>query len=336
MPDQDQCSNHQEDRFKLRIAVVIAAYDASVTIAGTLDAVQAQTHAPSQVVVVVDGPDSNTERIARDHPVVTNVIALPENRGSSAARNRGWESVRGDVDAVHFLDADDLPAPLFLASCADLLVRKPDICLAATWFTNFPAGEPEPRMDEYLGDGVRSEGAATDIDATRYFGRPGSLLLSFTLVRSSALDEIRPGGVLFVEELRNNMDFELLTRLLTTGTGAYLETPGGAYRVIPTSLSADGTRAWRGRVAACELLLGWARETGRNELANTLRSAKGSAVRHTARHEWVKGEKVQATRTLLKDSIYRCSPMSFLLLVMLPMGLDGVVRGMSRGDQRTG
>lgn len=335
MSDRDQGSNDQDEGNKLRIAVVIAAYDASATIAGTLDAVQAQTHAPSQVVVVVDGLDAETERIVRDHPVVTNAIVLPENRGASSARNRGWESVRGDVDAVHFLDADDLPAPLFLASCADLLVRKPDICLAATWFTKLPVGEPEPQLDEYLGEVVRSGGAATDIDASWYFGRPGSLLFSFALVRTSALDEIRPGGNLYVEELRNNMDFELLTRLLTTGTGAFLEIPGGAYRVIPTSLSADGMRAWRGRIAACDLLLGWARETGRNELANTLRHARGSAVRHTARHEWVKGEKFQAIRTLLKDSIYRCSPKSLLLLMMLPMGLDGMVRGMTKGDQRT-
>jgi GT2 family glycosyltransferase len=57
-----------------------------------------------QVVVAVDGPDPDLESVARKW--ADEVIVLPQNRGSYAARNAAIEAIAHDVHAVLFTDAD--------------------------------------------------------------------------------------------------------------------------------------------------------------------------------------------------------------------------------------
>jgi glycosyltransferase involved in cell wall biosynthesis len=65
-----------------------------------------QTYQDIEVIVVVDGPDdATTLELANNRDPRLRVIALPTNRGGSAARNAGVEAARGEW--VAFLDDDD-------------------------------------------------------------------------------------------------------------------------------------------------------------------------------------------------------------------------------------
>ena len=85
-----------------QISVIIAAYNAAETIAETLASIQIQTLAPLEILVVDDGSQDATARIAR--ALGARVISQT-NAGVSAARNRGLAEAKGDW--IAFVDADD-------------------------------------------------------------------------------------------------------------------------------------------------------------------------------------------------------------------------------------
>jgi GT2 family glycosyltransferase len=72
----------------------------------TLAALQRQTRPPGEVIVIDNGPDPDTERVARD----LGARYVPEpRRGYGSARNRGLAEARGDI--LYFLDDDCVAEP---------------------------------------------------------------------------------------------------------------------------------------------------------------------------------------------------------------------------------
>lgn len=67
----------------------------------TLDALACQTRRPDEVIVVDNGPDAETEAVARQ--AGARYVGEPR-RGYGSARNRGLAEARGDV--LYFLDDD--------------------------------------------------------------------------------------------------------------------------------------------------------------------------------------------------------------------------------------
>ena len=89
-----------------RATIVVPAYNAEATLERCLHACLHQTCPNIEVVVVDDGADDATPRIAKTFPVH---YIRQENRGPAAARNRGAREARGDF--VAFTDADCIPRP---------------------------------------------------------------------------------------------------------------------------------------------------------------------------------------------------------------------------------
>jgi glycosyltransferase involved in cell wall biosynthesis len=112
------------------VSVVIPAYNAADTIAGTLRALQAQVDAPPFDVIVVDNASTDdTARVARD----CGATVLQELvRGPAAARNCGLYHATGSI--VAHLDADTVPSRRWLAEiCApfafgEVLVAGNTLC----------------------------------------------------------------------------------------------------------------------------------------------------------------------------------------------------------------
>ena len=99
------------------VSIVIAAHDAEDTIERSVRSVLAQTHTELEVVVVDDGSTDRTSRVVSDladrlgdDRLIT--VRSEDNRGPSAARNRGLESASGQW--IGFLDADDEFAPQYV------------------------------------------------------------------------------------------------------------------------------------------------------------------------------------------------------------------------------
>lgn len=93
------------------VTMVVPAYNAAAYVAETLDSLLAQTHPRLQIIAVDDGSTDNTAavlaRYQADHGV--EVLALPENKGLSYAKNEGLARARGEW--VGFLSADDVYYP---------------------------------------------------------------------------------------------------------------------------------------------------------------------------------------------------------------------------------
>jgi glycosyltransferase involved in cell wall biosynthesis len=112
----------RRDRFRARgtlgtdtpeISVVIPTCQRPRQLVEAIASVVAQSHHDWEVVVVVDGPNPETDAaIASIADQRVRTVSLPERRGASEARNRGVQAARGRW--VAFLDDDDtwLPAKL--------------------------------------------------------------------------------------------------------------------------------------------------------------------------------------------------------------------------------
>lgn len=88
------------------VSVIIPTYNRAHLLRRTLDSVRAQTFADFEVLVVDDGSTDDTEAVVTGYDDArVRYLRQPENRGVSAARNRGLREVRGEF--IAFLDSDD-------------------------------------------------------------------------------------------------------------------------------------------------------------------------------------------------------------------------------------
>jgi len=91
------------DRGRL-VSVVITVYNCARYLAEAIDSVRHQTYRPLELIVVDDGSDDGSGKIARRHQPFVRYVYQPRG-GIGAARNRAVELAQGDYFA--FLDADD-------------------------------------------------------------------------------------------------------------------------------------------------------------------------------------------------------------------------------------
>jgi glycosyltransferase involved in cell wall biosynthesis len=106
------------------ISVIIPTYNRAQTIIPALQSVLAQTRTDFEIIVADDGSSDNSREVLA--PFAERVIYdYAENRGQSAARNRGARLARGEFLA--FLDSDDLWEPRKLELQIPLLEQQPTI-----------------------------------------------------------------------------------------------------------------------------------------------------------------------------------------------------------------
>lgn len=90
---------------KLPITVVIPTYNRAKFLQECLESVSIQTHPPTQVIVVDDGSEDQTESVCRQSSLDVRYIYL-EHCGVSTARNRGIQAAT--TAWIALLDSDDL------------------------------------------------------------------------------------------------------------------------------------------------------------------------------------------------------------------------------------
>ena len=105
----------------MHISVIIPAFNSEATLARALDSVLGQTAPAHEIIVVDDGSQDGTADVAASFEGVR--LLRQENRGVSAARNRGVEEASGDW--VAFLDADDYYYPWRLEETIKAVAKVP-------------------------------------------------------------------------------------------------------------------------------------------------------------------------------------------------------------------
>jgi len=106
------------------VSVVIPLYNKGPYIARALNSVLAQTFQDFEVIVVDDGSTDDGAEVVRSFEDPRIRLIQQENRGVSAARNRGIEAARAEL--VAFLDADDEWLPGFLETIMRLRRKFPE------------------------------------------------------------------------------------------------------------------------------------------------------------------------------------------------------------------
>jgi glycosyltransferase involved in cell wall biosynthesis len=147
------------------VSVVIPVYNAARFLADAIRSVQAQRHAPIEIIVVDDGSTDGSGDVARSFSGVR-CFSQP-NRGIAAARNAGVLQVRGTLLA--FQDADDLWTGGKLALQLDVLRTRPDV--------NFVVGGVEQFFDAAIAPPSTAAAAFAAQTATINTACAGTILI---------------------------------------------------------------------------------------------------------------------------------------------------------------
>jgi glycosyltransferase involved in cell wall biosynthesis len=108
------------------VSVIIPTFNRGQSVTKAIDSVLAQSIQCLEIIVVDDGSTDDTqERLA---PYLDQIVYIrQENRGVSAARNKGILAARGDL--IAFLDSDDLWHPHKLELQLQYFREHPEIAL---------------------------------------------------------------------------------------------------------------------------------------------------------------------------------------------------------------
>ncbi|MBI4673967.1 MAG: glycosyltransferase [Chloroflexi bacterium] len=192
-------------------SIIIPCYNATRFMRDALDSALAQDYAALEIIVVNDGSTDDFETgIAayRDHPRVK--IVSQENRGLSAARNRGIREAHGEY--LKFLDADDWLAKDALSKQVAVLQTQPALGFVYCDVIHVDAaGKP-------LGDySVANARRILNGDILPSLLVGGYFTPNTVLVPRRVLDHV--GG--FDETLTAREDYELWLRIVCEGYPAY-------------------------------------------------------------------------------------------------------------------
>jgi glycosyltransferase involved in cell wall biosynthesis len=199
-----------------RVSVVIPAWNRADFLPEALDSVLAQSHAVDEIVVVDDGSTDATAEVAASYAGRGVRCLHQENRGVSAARNRGMQETTGTW--IAFLDADDVWEPRKIEWQLQWAQTAPDVVLVSghAWFWDVSA---DVRTLKTFGWGHRDP--RREIAVRNTIGNT-----SLVLLRRDVMQQL--GG--FDPRLRFGEDWEMWIRVLDHGAAAIVPRPLMLYR----------------------------------------------------------------------------------------------------------
>jgi SAM-dependent methyltransferase len=211
----------------MRVSVVIPAYNASDTIADTLQSLLEQTFVRWEAIVVNDGSTDNTVEVVRGFVARDKRIRIvsQENQGLSGARNTGV--LHAEYEWLLFLDADDWIFSHHLERLTNAVKADPSLDVVyCGWAYALPDGEYVfPQIPTLKGD--------LFVPFTQYCV---SVVHTF-LVPRSLVNSLGP----FNTAMRSCEDWALWQRIARTGARfGIVQEVLAAYRTRPNSLSRNG------------------------------------------------------------------------------------------------
>jgi cellulose synthase/poly-beta-1,6-N-acetylglucosamine synthase-like glycosyltransferase len=109
------------------VGVAVPAFNSERFLTAALDSVLAQTYPVADVIVLDDGSEDATARVAQSFGSPVRVVPRP-HRGAGAARSHAMALARGDFLVP--LDADDLLTPRSIECRIEVLLARPELDIA--------------------------------------------------------------------------------------------------------------------------------------------------------------------------------------------------------------
>jgi glycosyltransferase involved in cell wall biosynthesis len=211
------------DIMQSNISVIIPLYNKAAEIERTLRSVLEQSLQPLEIIVVDDGSTDGSAAIVERVGGERVRLIRQQNRGVSAARNKGIELSRGEY--VAFLDGDDRWQPDYLKCLTDFIARYPD-CGAYGVAFYVDSGE-----GLVLADTPQTEG---EVDFFAESMQRYVLIPSAATLRRDVLLDV--GG--FPNGMRMGEDQFLWTKVARSAKVAFLPTPLVVYSRAASNRSA--------------------------------------------------------------------------------------------------
>ena len=113
------------DASALTFSVVIPVWNGIAHLAKCLEALEASTRKPDEIVVVDDGSDDDSAAVARAHEC--KIVGVADGPlGPATARNRGVSASSGEI--IVFIDCDVAVHPETLGLMEQQFLANPDLC----------------------------------------------------------------------------------------------------------------------------------------------------------------------------------------------------------------
>lgn len=184
-----------------KVSVIIPVCNCATYLPNAIDSVLTQTFKDFEIIVVDDGSTDNTEEVVKKYGLQVKYI-YQENKGPSAARNRGIKESKGEY--IAFLDSDDIWLPQKLELQMNEFLKSPSTGLVTCGRYNICANGV---LQECLCDiGYLSRAKALDLILVKNIFRGGS---SQVVIRRECLDKVG----LFDEELHVAEDWDLWLKI---------------------------------------------------------------------------------------------------------------------------
>lgn len=208
------------------VSVIIPTYNREQLLGRAIQSVLAQTYQDFELIIVDDGSTDNTERLVKSfNSEKIRYIWHRENKGTSAARNTGIQSAKGDYIALQDSDDEWLPDKLEKQMRA-FATAPPEVGIVYSGFhmiiTNKRKYKPSPSITPKDGDIFSS------ILKGEYLVSPQT-----TVVKRECFE--RAG--MFDEALSSIEDWELFLRFSKHYQFKYINEPLVLYYPQPDSMS---------------------------------------------------------------------------------------------------
>jgi len=228
----------------LRLSLVIATYNRSGQLLGTLRSVAAQDapFADWECVVVNNNSSDDTveraEAFAAEHPDLRMRVVTERHQGLSWARNRGIRESRGEVIAI--IDDDERIAPEFVSAYLAFFGARPDAMVAGGPIVpEYPQGRPRWMShftERPIANPLDLGGRVRRFPAHRIPGG-GNMALRRTIFDRYGMFDTRLGrrGA----QLIGGEETELFGRLSQAGVAFYYVPGAVMYHIIPPEKLTD-------------------------------------------------------------------------------------------------
>ena len=205
------------------VSIIIPTYNYAIFLPTTIQSCLDQTYRPIEIIVVDDGSTDNTRKvIERFHDSI--IYVFQENRGVSAARNRGLELATGNY--IAFLDSDDYLTNGSIETRVKILEKYPDIGVVFGSTYSKTLGEEELRYKPKVTKPLISNKFYEDL-----LLRKIPFQISATLLRSSIAKRFT-----FPTHLSNGEDIVYFTKIFFSTKGFFLPEPVAVNLRHPGSL----------------------------------------------------------------------------------------------------
>jgi glycosyltransferase involved in cell wall biosynthesis len=245
------------DRVDGLVSVALVVYNGAKDVAAAIDSVLAQTHVPTEVIVVDDGSTDATWDVLQTYG--NRITAIRQkNGGLPVARNTAMHHARGEFIAL--MDHDDLCMPERLAVQVAFLRANPEVGLCCTDFSAF--NEQGPIEASHIASYYSQCGPGTGGVAALYPQRTQVDVAGLHVVafKGDVYDQLAFGNFVhpptimvrasvaravgdFDVEARTTCDWDWIVRVARHGPIGYLDRALLDYRRSATQMSGVQNRA---------------------------------------------------------------------------------------------